>query len=89
MAKWAEKEQERSDGEDSNDELGDATYGRQRSKWLPRTLELLFGGRKEVSGDEQKRRAHRRQAHTEEVRLMELLIDEELDEERIVDMKVM
>ena len=52
---------------------------------MPRTLESLFGGRKEASVDEQMRRAHRRQAHTEEARLMELLIDEELDEERIPD----
>ena len=31
------------------------------------------------------RQAHRHQAHTEEARLMELLIDEELDKERISD----
>ena len=60
-------------------------YGRQRSKWLPRSLELLFGGRKEVDVDEQLRRVSRRQAYTEEARLMELLADEEADEDRIPD----
>jgi hypothetical protein len=58
---------------------------RQRSKWLPRSLELLFGGQKKTSTDEKMRRAHRCQAYTEEARLMELLVDEELDEERIPD----
>jgi len=59
---------------------------RQRcSKWLPRSLALLFGKEKEVSTDEQTRRACRCQVYTEEARLMELLIDEELDEERIPD----
>ena len=84
MAKWVQEEQARSNDSDGDD-LGDVIYGRQRSKWLPRSLELLFGGRKETSIDEQMRRAHRRQAYTEEARLMELLVDEELDEERIPD----
>jgi len=86
MGKWVQEERVRSDDSDSDgEELGNATYGRQRSKWLPRSLELLFGGRKEVDVDEQLRRASRRQAHTEEARLMELLADEEADEERIPD----
>ena len=34
-----------------NHDLGDVTYRRQYSKWLPRTLEL-FGGRKEAIVDE-------------------------------------
>jgi len=74
-----------SDDSDNND-LGDATSMRQHcSKWLPRSLVLLFGKEKEVSTDEQTRRARRCQAYTEEARLMVLLIDEELDEERIPD----
>ncbi|KAG6867626.1 hypothetical protein C0993_000399 [Termitomyces sp. T159_Od127] len=84
MAKWVRKEQEQSDDE-SNDDLLDAVYGRQRSKWLPRSLGLLFGGRKETEVDEQVRRARRRQAYTEEAHLMELLADEEEDENRIPD----
>ena len=84
MAKWVQDEQARSDDSDSDD-LGDAATRRQRSKWLPRSLALLFGGEKERSTDEQARRARRRQAYTEEARLMELLVDEELDEERIPD----
>ena len=35
--------------------------------------------------DEQRRRVDRRQAYTEEARLMELLADEEQDEEKIPD----
>ncbi|KAG6884907.1 hypothetical protein C0995_009762, partial [Termitomyces sp. Mi166 len=82
MAKWVEKKQ----GEESNDEdLADAMYGRQRSKWLPRSLDLLFSGRKETDIDQQIRRMHQRAAHTEEARLMELLADEEADEDRIPD----
>ena len=84
MAKWFTEEQARSDNSD-DDDLANVTYGRQHSKWLPRSLELLFGGQKVTSIDEQVRRAHRRQAFTEEARLMELLVDEELDEERIPD----
>jgi hypothetical protein len=86
MSKWVQEERVRSDDSDSDgEEMGNATYGRQRSKWLPRSLELLFGGQKEVAVDEQLRRAARRQAYTEEARLMELLADEEADEERIPD----
>jgi len=54
-------------------------------KWLPRSLELLFAGRKESDIDEQLRRTRRRQGYTEEAQLMELLADEEADEERIPD----
>jgi hypothetical protein len=65
MAKWVQKEQVRSEGSDSDDdELGNITYGRQRSKWFkPRSLDLLFGGWKETDVDEQMRRARRRQAY--------------------------
>jgi hypothetical protein len=83
MTKWVQEEQARSDDSDDND-LGEITH-RRRSKWLPRSLELLFGGRKETNVDEQRRRANRRQVYTEEARLMELLVDEEQDEERIPD----
>jgi hypothetical protein len=87
MAKWVQEEQARSDDVDSDEEeqLQNITYGRQRSKWLPRSLELLFAGRKESDVDEQLRRTRRRQAYTEEARLMELLADEEADEDRIPD----
>ena len=83
ITKWIREEQARDDSDD--DELANLAYGHQRSKWLPRSLELLFGGQKEVGIDEQMRRAQaaqRRQAFTEEARLMELLVNEELDEER-------
>jgi hypothetical protein len=83
MAKWVQEERAHTDSDD--EELGNATYGRQRSRWLPKSLELLFGGRKEVDVDEQLRRVSRRQAYTEEARLMELLADEEEDAERIPD----
>lgn len=85
MARWVQQEQERSDGSDDHKELLNITYGRQRSKWLPRSLELLFAGRRESDVDEQLRRTRRRQAYTEEAQLMELLADEEADEERIPD----
>jgi hypothetical protein len=79
------KENFKKDSDSDGEELGNVMYGRQRSKWLPRSLELLFGGRKEVDVDEQLRRVARRQAYTEEARLMELLADEEADEERVPD----
>jgi hypothetical protein len=56
MAKWVQEERVRGEDSDSDgEELGNVMYGRQRSKWLPRSLELLFGGRKEVDVDEQLR----------------------------------
>ncbi len=86
MSKWIREEQEKSDGsDDDNEELANVTYGRQRSKWLPHSLDLLFAGRKEIDIDEQMRRNRRKQAYTEEARLMELLADEEADEERVPD----
>ena len=57
-------------------------YGCQRSKWLPRLLELLFAGQKELEVDEQLRKTHQCQAYTEETRLMELLTDEEADKKK-------
>jgi len=85
MAGWVQEEQARSKDEDKDEELLNIAYGRQRSKWLPRSLELLFGGWKESDFDEQLRRTRRRQAYTEEARLMELLVNEETDDERIPD----
>ena len=86
MGKWVQEERVCSDNSDSdNEELGNAIYGCQWSKWLPRSLELLFGGWKEVDVDEQWKQASQWQAYTEEACLMELLADEEADEERIPD----
>lgn len=82
MAKWIQEEQELDEDEE---ELENCIYGRQRSKFLPRSLELLFAARKETDIDEQLRRTRRCQAYTEEARLMELLADEEMNEERIPD----
>jgi len=48
-----------SDSDSDDEELANSMYGRQRSRWLPRSLELLFGGRKEVDVDEQLRRVSR------------------------------
>ena len=62
-------------------------YGHQRSKWLPRLLEFLLAGRKKSDVGEQLRKTRRRQAYSEEARLMELLVDEEADEERTPDEK--
>ena len=83
MAKWIQEERDRSD--DDIEAMANAAYGRQRSKLLPHSLDLLFSGRKEVDIDQQMRRLRRQQAHTEEARLMELLADEEADEEGIPD----
>ena len=82
MAKWIQEEQDRSD-DDIEVMASNAAYGRQRSKLLPCSLDLLFSGRKEVDIDQQMRLC-RQQAHTEEARLMELLADE-ADEEGIPD----
>jgi len=82
MKKWVEEERDRSD---DDGELANVVYGRQWSKWLPRSLDLLFSGRKETDIDEQLRRAWQWQAYTQEARLMELLADEEADEERMPD----
>ena len=82
MAKWIQEEQDRSD-DDIEVMASNAAYGRQRSKLLPCSLDLLFSGRKEVDIDQQMR-LRRQQAHTEEARLMELLADE-ADEEGIPD----
>ena len=71
---------------DSDDnKIANAAYGKEQSKWLPRSLELLFAGWKESDVDEQLRRTCRWNAYTEEASLMELLADEEADEERTPD----
>ena len=76
---------EERDRSNDNGELADIANGCQQSKWLPQFLDLLFGGRKVTDIDEQLRKARRRQAYTQEARLMELLADEEADEERMPD----
>ncbi|KAF8230460.1 hypothetical protein L208DRAFT_1378509 [Tricholoma matsutake] len=73
MARWVQEEQDQ--GDDDDDNFADIIYGHQHLKWLPQSLELLFGGRKDTDIDEQK-------AHTEEARLID---DAEADEERIPD----
>jgi hypothetical protein len=55
LAKWVQEECMCSDSDSDNEELGNAIYGHQWLKWLPRSLELLFGGQKEVDVDEQLR----------------------------------
>ena len=56
-----------------------------KTKWLPRSLDLLFAGRKDVDIDVQIQRIRKQTAYTEEARLMELLAAEEADEETIPD----
>jgi hypothetical protein len=87
MKKWIEQEARNSwaDDDSEDDTLANAMYGQKRSKWLPRSLDLLFGEVKDVGVDEQTRRTRRRQAYSEEARLMELLADEEADEDPIPD----
>ena len=55
--------------------------------FLPREKQngLEPGGQKEVDMDEQLKWASRWQVYTEEAHLMELLVDEEADKERILD----
>ena len=73
MGKWVQEERVCSDNSDSdNEELGNAMYGHQQSKWLPRSLELLFGGWKEVDMDEQWKHDSQWQAYTKDEHLMEL-----------------
>ena len=58
MTRWVQEEWVHSDSHNSDldgEGLGNVMYGHQQSKWLPRSLELLFGGRKEVDVDEQLR----------------------------------
>ncbi|TFK58634.1 hypothetical protein BDN72DRAFT_781827 [Pluteus cervinus] len=83
MAKWIREEQERDS--DDEDEIANVTYGRKRSKWLPKTLEILFAGQTESDVNEKEKRRQRRNAYSEEARLMELLVDEEMDEDKILD----
>ncbi|KAF8150576.1 hypothetical protein B0H34DRAFT_791004 [Crassisporium funariophilum] len=83
IVKWVQEERAQSDNDD--DEVADVAYSWGRSKWLPRSLNLLFGGRNETDIDQQIRQIRRQQAYTEEARLMELLAAEEEDVERIPD----
>ena len=87
MAKWVQEEQAETDS-DEEDDGRTSNHGRQHhrtSKWLPRSLDLLFSGRKETDVDVQLRRVQRQTAYTEEARLMELLADEEADVAAIPD----
>ena len=83
MKKWIEHKA--NDDSEDGDTLANAMYGQKRSKWLPRSLDLLFGEVKDTGVDEQTRRTRRRQAYSEEAQLMELLADEEADENPIPD----
>ena len=90
MAKWVEETKRTNALDDSELESDDemlttAMYGQKRSKWLPRSLNLLFGGQKVTDSEKQMQRIRRQQTYTEEARLMELLADEEANEERIPD----
>ena len=87
MAKWVQEEQAETDS-DEEDDGRTSNHRRQHhrtSKWLPRSLDLLFSGRKETDVDVQLRRVRRQTAYTEEARLMELLADEEADVTAIPD----
>lgn len=83
MAKWVQEEQNWS--EDDDDNIADTVYGYQQSKWLPQSLDLLFGGHKEMDIEQQMQQIRRQQAYIQEAQLMELLADEEVDKHRIPD----
>ena len=93
MAKWVQDERALdTDIEDSQDGptsmahiLQNRQPRRSGTKWLPRSLDLLFAGRKDVDIDVQIQRIRKQTAYTEEARLMELLAAEEADEETIPD----
>ncbi len=58
MAKWVQEERAETDSDEENNERT-SNHGRQNhrtSKWLPRSLDLLFLGRKEYNVDVQLRR---------------------------------
>lgn len=82
MAKWVQSEQETDEGEDEHTSTPATTQ--RPKKWLPRSLDLLFGGRPETTSEQQALNLHRQKAYTEEARLMELLVDEE-EGETILD----
>ena len=54
-------------------------------QWLPRSLYLLFAGRKKVDAEVQQQQNRRQVAYTEEARLMKLLADKEADEVAVPD----
>ena len=83
MSLWIQKE--RKQDTEFDEEMANTTYGHRRSKCLPRSLDLLFGSQKETDIDERMRQSQRWQVYTVETQLMELLVDEEADEERIPD----
>ncbi|KAG6839582.1 hypothetical protein C0991_001300 [Blastosporella zonata] len=66
MAKWVQEEQAQIlDFDKSDNELANVMYGCKRLKWLPQSLELLFGGSKETDVDKQLRQIRRQQVYTE------------------------
>lgn len=92
LAKWIHDERAQESDTDDEQEERTGTFDipqnqprRGGAKWLPRSLDLLFGGRKEADIDVQMRRIRRQTAYTEEARLMELLAAEEADGERVPD----
>ncbi len=51
MKKWIEQEARNSladDNSEDDDTLANAMYGQKRSKWLPRSLDLLIGEVKDI-----------------------------------------
>ncbi|KAL0566914.1 hypothetical protein V5O48_015079 [Marasmius crinis-equi] len=78
MVKWIKEERERDSSDEAEQEARNTAYGGQRrSKWLPRSLELLFGDAPQPEVDDQSRVIRRRTAYTEEARQLELLAQEE------------
>ena len=65
MAKWIQEERDRDD--DDIEAMANAAYGRQPSKLLPRSLDLLFSGRKEVNIDQQMRRLRNQMQLTQHI----------------------
>lgn len=83
MLLWIQKE--RKQDTEFDEEVANTTYGCRQSKWLPHSLDLLFGSQKETDIDERMRQSQRQQVYTVKTQLMELLADGKADEERIPD----
>ncbi|KAL0564419.1 hypothetical protein V5O48_017626 [Marasmius crinis-equi] len=80
MVRWIKEEQERDSGDEAEEEARNVAYGGQRRlKWLPQSLELLFGDAPQPELDDHARVLRRRTAYTEEARQLELLAQEEED----------
>ncbi|KAF8993152.1 ribonuclease H-like domain-containing protein [Cyathus striatus] len=85
MQKWIQRERDDLETDEDFEEDLAVLYGERRSKWLLRSLELLFSGRREVDEQEQEQRSRRQQVYTEEAQLMELLADEAADDDPTPD----